>query len=940
MRRLVNNWLFGQVSPLMSGRLDSDVYGNSCSELKNMYVHKQGGISRRPPLRKLIETEEYCRIIPFSIDATNSFVVLIGEGKFGVYDWFNDTLYEETQEIPTPWDELTEEEIKDIRYASYYNDLYLVHNNYPLLRLSFVGNTFALQTPHVYVNQDVVMHNTLLNISINTVVGEDLYIKCGDLESTVFHVANGDTKTDIVNKIAAITLEGFTIEKTNTQQIRFIADDMGSKFIDYASVMKVLRVADDEETSSFDYILTLEDFERESTSVFGTDDFLPCYLNKEDPYGITHYASDIMIARERMWLAVNGNPCMVYASRPYGTSQIIYPKDSNDTILDFIEFEVVTTEIDSMKDQALLSVVKSFDSDGDAIYSGTVYEQKVWIPPATDEEWTKGDLDSYRQQNELVCEQTEAVVNTIKTKSGTVMYTLVDGYFETYDKEPYKVKKYYYLSNGQHIEIVPDEEGTHGIMFDYYHTKDVYINTQTQYYYYDSTEHEYHPVSNPDPSAMSSYFERGYKFKEPQSNYHIYEQGKYYEDASNNPVRVQYLSNGRIGKLYKVESGVQTTLVSAEPYYQYDIADDSVFYDKEIKINEVATASTGMKFQLASGRNDKIKWMVLHDNIMIGTESTEWRLPHDITALDGSARVYSSYGSELTKTALLNTDMIALQKGNYMRLYYVDNYGLQNIDVTNINPDILKGEVGDMLSYITPEPNIATLVDDKIVNLCIDRTNGVQAFADWTFDNDKPISISVVESEKKQFLVALMESEFGQYLAYFDTEETRVFLDCGYDYFLSKDTTPVTGKTYYEYVDDAYVEAEATNPKEQGLYEFGLIDNCWQYTSRMTANPFDSIMQDGSVTLGDFKNVSRIIFRCYNTGKIVTYYSDKDKTLSRTPICCDKNGNYQAGILADHAINVNGGTTRDLMITVESWGGEPMTLLAMAYDLRLNRNGN
>ena len=50
MRRLVNNWLYGEVSPKITGRLDTDIYTAGCMRLENMYVHRQGGISRRPPL--------------------------------------------------------------------------------------------------------------------------------------------------------------------------------------------------------------------------------------------------------------------------------------------------------------------------------------------------------------------------------------------------------------------------------------------------------------------------------------------------------------------------------------------------------------------------------------------------------------------------------------------------------------------------------------------------------------------------------------------------------------------------------------------------------------------------------------------------------------------------------------------------------------------------
>lgn len=67
MRRLVNNWLFGQVSQKMTGRLDTDVYANSCNELLNMHVFRQGGITRRPEshllspsARKRIPVMEIC----------------------------------------------------------------------------------------------------------------------------------------------------------------------------------------------------------------------------------------------------------------------------------------------------------------------------------------------------------------------------------------------------------------------------------------------------------------------------------------------------------------------------------------------------------------------------------------------------------------------------------------------------------------------------------------------------------------------------------------------------------------------------------------------------------------------------------------------------------------------------------------------------------------
>lgn len=185
------------------------------------------------------------------------------------------------------------------------------------------------------------------------------------------------------------------------------------------------------------------------------------------------------------------------------------------------------------------------------------------------------------------------------------------------------------------------------------------------------------------------------------------------------------------------------------------------------------------------------------------------------------------------------------------------------------------------------------------MNLCVDRANGVQAFSRWTF-TDKPISICSMQIGGDEKLFAIMQNSNGNYLATFNTEDTT-YSDCGY----SNGT---------------------------------LTDHVNGYTSKMKANPYDSMLQDGSVTFGDAKSVSKMLFRCVDTGHVVTYFNEKDKTTTRTPICCDSSGSYIGG-LADHSVNVNGGTTRDLMITVESVDDEPMTLLAMAYDLRVNRNG-
>ena len=159
MRRLVNNFLFGQTSELLLGRLDTDIYGNSCSVLKNMKVHRQGGISRRPPLKKKKLAEGYTRLIRYEIDSSNAYAVLFGPSKVGIYDYNNNQIYSNLS-LPThaesshSWANITEAQIRDIRFAQYYNDIYFVHPSFPLMRIRY-NSEFVISLPQIKVNQDV-----------------------------------------------------------------------------------------------------------------------------------------------------------------------------------------------------------------------------------------------------------------------------------------------------------------------------------------------------------------------------------------------------------------------------------------------------------------------------------------------------------------------------------------------------------------------------------------------------------------------------------------------------------------------------------------------------------------------------------------------------------------------------------------------------------------
>jgi len=974
MRRLVNNWMYGEVSDILTGRLDSDIYGNSCKSLINMKVHRQGGISRRPPLKKRLEAEGYSRIIPFIVDRTKIYAVLFGAAKLGIYDYTNNTIT--SYGLPThtesahSWATISKAQCKDIRFAQYYNDIYFVHPSFPLMRIRY-SSGFVVSLPQVVVNQDARNPRAItLALSLGIAGNEAISFTFNGEVHSLSIVSTSDIN-NIIKKFIDEVYTGFTAKQVGST-IVFTPDETISKYIQYdltdTSMFNIVNSQGNTPTT-FTYEFGFSNLIDDSGLVYGEDDFPDCYLNRLNNLGVYEFASDIAIIAERMFLTVNGNPCTVYASRPYGTSQVIYPKRSNDTILDFVQFELVSTTNTLMKEEEDLPIKITYDAGGDKLYEGVYTSQKLWFPPVEGSINTKKDLDSWRKgyyvnglyqansANELIVinyeETTDDVSIIKKLKKITTSESTSEDYIErrkvyhkTEDEHAdtskllyntstrvYSTAQYYVSNgNGGYTLATASDSGDGGLKHVYTLTTDNYINSKTAYY---SSQNNSSYVSNPSLADIHSYYEKTVDFKDGVD---IYEYGYEFVKISNSKtLKTKYTSNGMVESI--LEDG--SVIVSAIPYYQFNMEVESNLYEERTEVDKVATASTSIEFQLSSGKNDRISWICLGDYIMIGTENAEWRLKTNINALEMESTKYSSFGSSNGHTANLGTDVIYLQTGNKLRLMYSDYYGYQNVELTLTNPDIMNGTVRELIGISAPEPMIYALKEDgDLVALCSDRTNGVQAFSRWTFSKDKPISLCALENDSSPILVVLMDSDDGEYIAYFDTSETNDFSDCGYGYFLTSDTSIAQGKTYYEKEGNTYSEATpSSNPKSEGLYEYGLVNNLIQYVSRMTANPFDTITQDGSVTIGESKNVSKMIFRCLDTGHIVTYYgtNEKDKTVTRSPVCCDKTNTYIGG-LADHAVNVNGGTTRDLMITVESYKNEPMTLLAMAYELRLNKN--
>lgn len=89
MTPVISDFTRGELSPRMQGRTDAQAYYQGVSELKNMIVLPQGGVTKRPGFRydrDVHDQSRPCRLIPFSFDRSSVFLLEFGHQYIKVID--------------------------------------------------------------------------------------------------------------------------------------------------------------------------------------------------------------------------------------------------------------------------------------------------------------------------------------------------------------------------------------------------------------------------------------------------------------------------------------------------------------------------------------------------------------------------------------------------------------------------------------------------------------------------------------------------------------------------------------------------------------------------------------------------------------------------------------------------------------------------------------
>ena len=142
LRQFYTNFTSGELSPLLSSRIDSEAYKNGGKTMTNVRLRAQGGITRRPGLRYLQTlTNVAYQSEPYIYDEDEAYLLLFSNTKLEIVDVSNPTVILQTI-TSCPW--LTAH-IGSVVVAQSGDTMIIVNPNFAIKKLTRTSATnFAL----------------------------------------------------------------------------------------------------------------------------------------------------------------------------------------------------------------------------------------------------------------------------------------------------------------------------------------------------------------------------------------------------------------------------------------------------------------------------------------------------------------------------------------------------------------------------------------------------------------------------------------------------------------------------------------------------------------------------------------------------------------------------------------------------------------------------
>lgn len=354
----------------------------------------------------------------------------------------------------------------------------------------------------------------------------------------------------------------------------------------------------------------------------------------------------------------------------------------------------------------------------------------------------------------------------------------------------------------------------------------------------------------------------------------------WFASSDNNPYRL-WASRPFVPHDFRTYDVVQTTekVIKDAPWPEGWEDDQSLIYKDETITREVTSADCAMVLEVGSNRNDRIEWLTVGRNLLVGTASGEWIMPGDINALEPSIVQTSAYGSAPLQALNVNEDVLFIQSGRKRcRGYVMADGGYSSPDLTYTADHILSAGVREWAFQRVPEPRVYIVLNDgSMAVLSYNKLYQIQGWAKWILGGEVR-SVSVVDTPDGQDVVVVVKRGAVYSLEKFD-EGSDVFSD------LHNTKNPVP------------------------------------YDSVMVSNRFETQLETGT-TIGKQKKISKVVLRLLDSEGFRAGYNGLET--------------YRESVEeGDVMIRIGGGYDKELKMEVRAIDDKPLTVLAMVYGLEV-----
>ena len=667
---LITNFSTGELSEDLFGRIDLEQYYKGAAKIENFDIIPTGGIQRRRGTKRLLISNYQGRIIPFIVNRELSFLFLLTPGAITVYKLEDGEISEESNAVDNSVQQYAD--LKEINEIQYAQ-------NFDTMILCH-ENYPPLEA--IYNSGNIKINRLEIDFYVRIVAGENI------TDDDKASYENKDDEQYIKNNW--LTMDGnypisvsfyngrlvFAGTKNNRQRIfaSSIQDNVSNENTSYSFSTKKIFL-----TQKREYCTIFGQIDKDDTSIINTDSqfVINSFTKPAEKYFVDSqlYAPDTRIE-------------YINLNRVKLTKGMKMPS---------MLFDIEKIRADLQKN---IEIYDSKNNNPTPIIVFTRnYEVVYW----------NGSLNiqyNIRYEGSVTC--------TIKASSISIRH-----YARRYDRNYDGSYGWHTFADQESSKVLPNNAVKVIENDPSLYTNEILklINNLVL-----ACKNDYRPPATPSNNYSDNYSE--------------------YEDRKLESIQKLY-ENVNETMLYKLES-----VYGEERFYNFPIQNmanvmariintDKTYislYTKELISDEYPTPECGFTFEIASDINDAIRWLAVNKGLIVGTETGEWIVPPDVTAVNIYATRNSRFGSDKIQGTVIGDATCFFQAGKKGLVeYYIpqqdNNFRANNMAM--LATQMLRESEAVEFDY-TSSPYTKLLItreDGKIASLLYDRAYGVFA---WT----------------------------------------------------------------------------------------------------------------------------------------------------------------------------------------------------------------